>query len=551
LERKSGAGQIKLVQYIMADNKYDTIVVGAGIAGLTASAYLARSKQKVLLVEKNKECGGLVSTFTHNGFSFDAGVRALEDAGIILPMLKDLNIKLDIVKSPVTLRIENEFLHIEDLDSLEEYRILLIKLYPNSEDEIDNIIKVIKKIMKHMDVLYGIENPIFKDLKRDTNFIFKNLLPWLPKFILTVGKINKMNVPVEEYLESHIKNQSLRDIISQHFFKDTPTFFALSYFSLYLDYFYPIGGIGKIADVLVKKIVGLKGEIKNETTITKISANDKYIQDAKGHHYFYENLIWASDLKTLYRISEINEDSLVSYGNLDETKNNILNSRGSDSVFTMFLEVDDSLEIFKKISNGHFFYTPSKKGLGNTHRDVLRDMIKNWQNVKRETVITWLDNFISLNTYEISIPGLKDPNLVPDGKTGLIISFLAEYDLFKAVQESGWYEEFVNQIESRILDIFSDTIYPDLKNKIINYFSFTPLSIENRIGSSEGAIVGWSFENQIPVVNKIQYSDKSVITPFPNIYQAGQWAYSPAGVPMCILTGKLAADKIIKKKKSN
>ena len=88
-----------------------------------------------------------------------------------------------------------------------------------------------------------------------------------------------------------------------------------------------------------------------------------------------------------------------------------------------------------------------------------------------------------------------------------------------------------------------------LKEKIIARFSFTPLSIENRIGSSEGAIVGWSFEKSMPVVNKIQFSDRSVLTPIPSIYQAGQWAYSPAGVPMSILTGKLAADRIIKKMK--
>ncbi|MCK7491725.1 MAG: hypothetical protein MZW92_08615 [Comamonadaceae bacterium] len=54
-------------------------------------------------------------------------------------------------------------------------------------------------------MLYGIENPVFKDLKRDTEFIFKKLLPWLPRFLLTVGRINSMNVPVEEYLTTIIK----------------------------------------------------------------------------------------------------------------------------------------------------------------------------------------------------------------------------------------------------------------------------------------------------------------------------------------------------------
>lgn len=91
----------------MTEQSYDTVVVGGGIAGLTSTAYLARTGQKVVLIEKNRECGGLVSTFSHNGFHFDAGVRALLDAGIIFSMLKDLDISLEVVKSPVSLGMEN------------------------------------------------------------------------------------------------------------------------------------------------------------------------------------------------------------------------------------------------------------------------------------------------------------------------------------------------------------------------------------------------------------------------------------------------------------
>ena len=114
-------------------------------------------------------------------------------------------------------------------------------------------------------------------------------------------------------------------------------------------------------------------------------------------------------------------------------------------------------------------------------------------------------------------------------------------------KEAGWLDEFISELENRILSVISDSVYPMLKDKIIARFSFTPLSIENRVGSSEGAITGWSFQKSMPVINKIQNADRSVLTPIPSIYQAGQWAYSPAGVPMSILTGKLAADKVLKK----
>jgi len=155
-----------------------------------------------------------------------------------------------------------------------------------------------------MDVLYGIDNPVFKDLKHDREFVFKKLLPWLPKFIFTVGKINRMNMPVEDYLKTFVKNRSLLDIISQHFFKNTPAFFAMSYFSLYLDYFYPKGGTGKLSEALKTKILEWRGEIKTETKITKVIAAGCIVKDQNNITYKYDNLIWAADLKTFYNISE-------------------------------------------------------------------------------------------------------------------------------------------------------------------------------------------------------------------------------------------------------
>lgn len=529
------------------ENTYNTIVVGGGIAGLTSAVYLARTGQKVLLIEKNKELGGLVNSFSRDGFHFEAGVRALEDAGIIFPMLKDLGIELEFVKSHVSLGIENDIINIETINDIEKYKQLLVKLFPESELDINDFIKIIRKIMKHMEVLYGIENPAFKDLKRDKKYLFKELLPWLPKFIFTVGKINRMNMPVEDYLKTIIKNPSLRDMIAQHFFKNTPAFFALSYFSLYLDYFYPKGGVGKISEAMKNKILEFGGKIKIETKITEIQADKFVLIDQNNNSYNYDNLIWAADLKTLYTIVkdlDLLPDAKLKF---EKTKVRMLENRGGDSVFSLYLEIDEPLESFKKIAHGHFFYTPSKTGLGETHRKELNELINNFENVKKEQIMTWLDKFTRLNTYEISIPGLKDSELVPTGKTGMIISLLAEYDLFKAIRKAGWLDEFVSEMETRMINVISNTIYPMLKDKIIKRFSFTPLSIENRVGSSEGAIVGWSFEKTMPVENKIQFSNRSVNTSIPSIYQAGQWSYSPAGVPMSILTGKLAADKILKK----
>ncbi len=529
----------------MMGNQYHTIVVGGGMAGLTCANYLARAGHSVLLIEKNKECGGLVSTFERNGFRFEAGIRALENAGIIFPMLQELGIDLPVVKSHVSVGVENHILRVNNIENLEDYSDLLKTLYPESKKEIDEVLVVIRKVMKDMDVLYGVDNPNFKDIRNDRNYLFKELLPWLPKFINTIRKINRMNMPVEPYLDKMVNNPSLRDIISQHFFKNTPAFFALSYFSLYLDYFYPIGGVGMLAESLESNLLKLGGEIKHETIIEQVFADDKRVVDSNQTSYTYENLVWAADLKTFYRITDTGNLPQKIQSKFENAKSRLLKKRGGDSVFTLYLQVDQPPESFEKIATGHFFYTPLKQGLGETHWSEMNRILEAPDQADKATIIKWLDKYLSLNTYEISIPVLKDPNMAPPGKTGVIVSILTEYDLFKMVADTGWYKEFINYMEDKIIQVLIDSVYPLLKDKIISRFSFSPLSYQNRISSSEGAIVGWSFQEEIPVVNKIQAANRAVVTPLPSVYQAGQWTYSPAGVPMSVLTGKLAAQKIL------
>ena len=72
--------------------KQKVVIVGAGMAGLTAAAYMSRENYDVLLLDKNERCGGLVSTFSKNGFAFDTGPRAFVNSGMVQPILKDLGI---------------------------------------------------------------------------------------------------------------------------------------------------------------------------------------------------------------------------------------------------------------------------------------------------------------------------------------------------------------------------------------------------------------------------------------------------------------------------
>ena len=168
---------------------YDVIIVGGGMAGLTAGAFLADAGYSVLICEKENQVGGLINSFEKNGFTFDSGIRAIEDSGIIFPMLKNLGIDIKFVKSQVSVGIEDRVINIISEESLQDYFELLVGFYPENRCDIEKIINHIKTVMKYMKVLYGIENPIFKDLKHDRNFLFKVLLPWIGKFILPLARL--------------------------------------------------------------------------------------------------------------------------------------------------------------------------------------------------------------------------------------------------------------------------------------------------------------------------------------------------------------------------
>ncbi|HPI17938.1 MAG TPA: NAD(P)/FAD-dependent oxidoreductase [Mesotoga sp.] len=529
---------------------YDAVVVGGGIAGLTGAAYLAKAGASVLLLEKNEKCGGLVNSFSRDGFLFDGGVKALESAGIILPMLKELGIDIEIVKSPVSVGIEDTVIHVTSKESVNEYSDLLKKLYPDSEEDIERVISFIKRIMKDMEVLYGVDNPLFMDFKNNKSHFARVYFPWLFKFLLTLRRIGKFKMPVEEFLGKIVKNRSLRDIIDQHFFKNTPTFFAMSYFYLYQDYFYPKGGVGNLAESVYNKVLEFGGKIETGREVTEIQAGRKILLDDMGGSYMYNELVWAADLKRLYSILKTEGLSEATVEKVDTFRSEISKKHGTDSIFSVFIAVDEPPEAFEEISNGHFFYTPSRKGLGEIHRSQLRDLLKNWSGNSKEEVFGWLERFCELDTYEISIPVLKDRNSAPAGKTGLIISTLLEYEIVKKAHEAGWYSEFKEELQKRIIGVLSNSIYPMLKDKVLFAFSSSPLSIERAVGSSEGSIVGWSFEEPIPVVSSMMKVTSSVKTPIPGVLQAGKWTYSPSGVPMCILTGKLAAAEAIKERKS-
>jgi phytoene dehydrogenase-like protein len=510
-----------------------TVIVGAGISGLTAGAYLLRNGHDVLILEKTPRCGGLVSSFQKEGFVFDTGPRAFGNAGILVPMLEDLDIRLPLVKGLVSTGIGEEIVHYDDREAVRDYTESLRRLFPESREDIGRIEGKIREYCRLARVMNRVPNPFFKNPMKDPKFLFREFLPWLPSFLGALVKTSLHKRTVEEALDELTDNRPLKDMVSQHFFKGTPASFALGYFENYLDYEYPIGGTGQLPRALEEKIYTGGGLIRKEREVVKILPAQRILVDQHGEQYPYDRLLWAADLRSLYlRLDGLSFAPGV-LRSIEDEKRKYLSAQPGESAFTIFLGVDESPEYFEKISRGHFIYTPKSDGLGELKRAFPR--------ISKRELFDWLRNFCERNSYEISIPALKDRSLAPPGKTGLVVSVLFDGSLFVMAEQAGWLDELREKARDFMLDALDNSIYPGLRKKILFMESATPMTLMRMFNTAEGAITGWSLEGKSPVPDSLTGIMAAVKTAIPSVFKSGQWSYSPAGVPIAILTGRIAS----------
>ena len=73
-------------------DRFDVIVIGCGIGGLSIAALLSRKKpgSKILLLERNSSVGGRLFSYEKEGFKLDIGAHAFSrsDKGPIGEILR-------------------------------------------------------------------------------------------------------------------------------------------------------------------------------------------------------------------------------------------------------------------------------------------------------------------------------------------------------------------------------------------------------------------------------------------------------------------------------
>ena len=181
--------------------KYEHIVVGSGISGLTLALLLAMNGRKVLLLEKAAHIGGSLNRFYRNGVPFDTGFHftgGFSSGGILADMLYVLGIR-DYVK-PIFLSTAQASRFVFEQDGatynmpsgIDNFCAALHKYFPNESTAIKAYFARVKKVY---------QSTVTFDLRKTS---------------LSAESIDEDFISLEQVLNSLTTNVNLKGLLSAY-----------------------------------------------------------------------------------------------------------------------------------------------------------------------------------------------------------------------------------------------------------------------------------------------------------------------------------------------
>jgi phytoene desaturase len=492
--------------------KYDVIVIGAGIGGLACGAFLAKAGLSVLVVEQHSKSGGCCTSFQRKGFTFDTGIEDLagaERGGMLYNMLEELGLKDDIEFIELTprTRIVGSDYNIPSTP-LEGLSKELKRMFPGEGMGIDTFVQDCKAVISEM---MALAEPA-PDLLG-----FGGKMGLMVKFLLKSPKLRRYSgKSYRQALAESFKEPKLRAIMGSRF--DFDTGWAATMPMMVVGQpacQYPKGGVQALADVLAKRVTKHGGDLALKTLVNKIVVEDGKVTGVE--------LANGTIVRSRYVVS--NADGRQTFLKLigeqylsPKLAKELRETRLTGSVFLVSLGVDIDLKAMG-FDGTTIVYNRS-------------DSIDDIWGCDPEKCSIW-----------IRMHSLRDPSQAPEGMATVQIMTLFPYNYMgywkreKDGTRGKEYTEFKEALADKLI-ASAEKVIPQLSKHIVCKDIATPLTFERYTLNSEGASHGW-----FPAPGAKLRSQK---TPFKNLYQAGHWTFPGPGIFTVILSGRNAAKLVLK-----
>ncbi|HFC9302778.1 TPA: phytoene desaturase family protein [Enterococcus hirae] len=488
------------------------IVIGAGVAGLSAAVRLQKLGYEVTLYEKDRQVGGKMNQIKTAGFTFDLGPT--------------------IVMMPEIYREVFEFCGKDPDDYISMKKVdPMLKLYFNKEEPIEfsnDLIELTKTLenispedtqgyfafLADIYQRYTIAKEAFitKSFRGFWDFYNPKSL-WagirLRTFSDAYTSISKF--VKDDRLRKSLAFQTLYIGISPY--QGPSLYTIIPMIELFYGVYFIEGGMYTLATSLARLFEELGGKIVYETSVDEILIDNKI---AKGirigkEQVMADAIVCGADFP--YAMKELipDERKRGKY-----TNKKIAKFEYSCSCFLMYLGLD------KKYPEEHL------------HSIYFAEDFK--QNVDDLFERGKLPDDPSFYLYR---PSLMDDSLAPEGQEGLYVLVpvpeLSKYEK--------WTEQTMQAYRQKIIRLLKEkTIFKDIDEHIVSETLITPKDFSERFNAYNGATFGLK-----PTLKQSNYyRPHNKFSAAENLYFCGSSTHPGAGVPIVMQSAKLAVEELLR-----
>ncbi len=504
---------------------YDSIVIGAGLAGLVAGAKLAREGKKVLVLDQHTIPGGYSTSFTVKNYTIDVGLQSMDglyERDPKIPIFEDLDVFYNV-----------EFVHIktgyyrftnsrEDFslpDKREDAIDVLIRQFPKEEKAIRDFFETIETITTHTHKI-----PRTKALQAMIG-------PLVPILYSSIPKWGRRNAG--EMLDMFFDNEDLKLVLAGTllYYSDDPYKLSAIIFALALSsHFkggnhYIKGGSMKLSGHLANFIRENNGTILLGQKVTKIIVDKG---KAVGVEYVSKKDLTATPISV--------------YGSF------IIANASAPQVAFKLLSEEDGKKLRDKIkgmtighstTNVYLGFNKSLQELG--HSDFATV-------VNDPSVFTLKDVFsnhygdYTKRNYMFIDYGQIDSGMAPFGKSTGIISFIDNIESWEDIDDEQ-YEQKKRDIVEIFVNRLNELI-PGAKDFIEYKGIANPRTKMRYTLNPAGTSIG--FAQTLSQAGMKRMKSKS---PIENLHFASAWTFPGGGFSSTIWAGWQAAAEILNKMK--